>query len=233
MKRAGASGHRFVNDHPLREGEAAWTGEGERSPWRARCAWPRRRARRRPCRRSSTACRRTSSRRHRRTGSAARSGSQSNFDSDGDGKLDRIHVDFTLPEGDGDRRPEGPGHLRGQPVLRGTAAPNSNWVVDHELGAPPPRAAARAVLRRPRTRARRSAPTSSRPWLPRGFARRALRVARHRLLRRLPDRPARRTRTLGATAVIDWLNGRAQGLHDARPAHAEVAGRLDDRQGRR
>ena len=67
-------------------------------------------------------------------------------------------------QGDADRRPQGPGHLRGQPVLR--AAPRR---VYSQLGRRPRarRPAARAPVRArsstARTRARRSARSTSRP----------------------------------------------------------------------
>ena len=146
------------------------------------------------------------------------------FDTDGDGKLDRIHVDFTLPKETADRRPEGPGHLRGQPVLRGHRATSRNWAVDHELGAAAGRARSRAVLQRRATRARRSARSTRSTWVPRGFARRALRVARHRPLRRLPDlrRAERDARRHGRHRLAQ--RPRARPTRPA-PATIEVAGR--------
>ena len=97
-------------------------GLGGSAEGRRRCParWPRRRpSPRRRYRRSSTACPSPSSRPRRPTGSRGEVWVESNFDTDGDGKLDRMHADYTLPEGDADRRAQGPGHLRGQPVLRG------------------------------------------------------------------------------------------------------------------
>ena len=134
------------------------------------------------------------------------------------------------PEGDRHRRPEGPGHLRGQPVLRGRrpTSPTGRSTTSS------------ACRRRARIRARRLHRGRHEPddqhdlRVDLGAARlrrRARRVARHRPLRRLPDLRRARTRRIGADAVIDWLNGRAQGLHDPR-RHRRGQRLLDDGQRR-
>ena len=115
----------------------------------------------------------------------------------------RLHA----AQGDGDRRPEGPGHLRGQPVLRRhrqrlqatgastTSSARSRRCARSRTSSPAP------------TRARRSARSTSRPG------------SRAASPSCTPSRPARATptaarprggvnETLGATNVIDWLNGR-------------------------
>ncbi len=78
------------------------------------------------------------------------------------------------PDGDQHRRPEGPGDLRGQPVLRGRppARDQANWVVDHEIGVPPAfRACARRDFNGRAHTARRSARSArSNPLVPRGYA---------------------------------------------------------------
>jgi hypothetical protein len=86
---------------------------------------------------------------------------QAPFDSDADGRLDRIHADFTAPSEvltDGLKVPV---LFEDSPYYAGTAPQYSNWGVDHELGLPP--------LSRPptpfwaaATRARRSARGTSR-----------------------------------------------------------------------
>ena len=130
------------------------------------------------------------------------------------------------------RRPEGPGHLRGQPVLRrqrrrrrtgpsttssarrrprGIHAPFFNGTQhepEHQQRSTRPpgcRAASRVVhSESPGTGYSDGCPTS-------GGA----------------------NETLGATAVIDWLNGRAQGLHDPRRHDRGRRRHLAQRQDRR
>ena len=165
------------------------------------------------------------------TGSAARSGSQAPFDSDDDGKLDRIHADFTRAGRDRDRRPEGPGHLRGQPVLRRHGADaTATGRVDHELGARRPSRPRDAVLRLRATRARRSARSTSR---------RGCRAASPSCT---PSRPARATPTAARPPAAE-RDARRDGRHrlaqrprarPTRPAtgRREARRRLDDRQGR-
>ena len=176
--------------------------------------WPRRRRSRRPrCRRSSTASRRTCSRPPPPTGSAARSGSSRSFDTDGDGKLDRMHADYTLPKETVDRRPEGPGHLRGQPVLRGHRERLLATGTSTTSSAPRRR---RARSRRSST-ARNTSPTISTiyesTWLPRGFAVVHSESPGTGYSDGCPTSGGR-NETLGATDVIDWLNGRRKALHD-------------------
>src|SRR5215204_4275502 len=59
------------------------------------------------------------------------------FDSDRDGRNDRIHADFTAP---GEVVTDGlkvPVIFEDSPYYAGTADEYSNWLVDHELGQPP------------------------------------------------------------------------------------------------
>jgi predicted acyl esterase len=132
---------------------------------------------------------------------------QAPFDSDHDGRLDRIHTDFSAP---GEVLTDGlkvPVVFEDSPYYAGTADQYENWGVDHELGSPPatrPRA--------PFWEAFNTSPTISTryesTWVPRGFA------VVH------AESPGTghsdgcatsggRNETLAAKAVIDWLNGRA------------------------
>ena len=132
---------------------------------------------------------------------------QGRFDSDHDGELDRIHADFSAPREvltDGLKVPV---VFEDSPYYAGFAPVYFNWVVDHELGKPP---ASRPLA--PFWEAFNTSPTISTAhearWVPRGFA------VVH------AESPGTghsdgcassggTNETLAATAVIDWLNGRA------------------------
>jgi predicted acyl esterase len=129
------------------------------------------------------------------------------FDSDRDGKLDRIHADFTAPSEvltDGLKVPV---LFEDSPYYAGTADPYSNWVVDHELGDPP---ASRPAT--PFWTAFNTSPTISTryesTWVPRGFA---VLHAESPGTGHSDGCPTSggSNETLAAKAVIDWLNGRA------------------------
>ena len=94
---------------------------------------------------------------------------QAPFDSDSDGKLDRIHADFTAPREvltDGLKVPV---VYEDSPYYAGARRQYSNWAVDHELGSPP---ASRPAT--PFWTAFNTSPTISTSyestWVPRGFA---------------------------------------------------------------
>ena len=133
---------------------------------------------------------------------------ESDFDTDGDGKLDRLHADYTLPKETLDRRPEGPGHLRGQPVLRRHRRRTTrNWGVDHELGAQPPARPFAPFFDGTQHEPDDQQRSTSRTWLPRGFAVVHSESPGTGYSDGCPTSGGR-NETLGATDVIDWLNGR-------------------------
>src|SRR3954451_16484287 len=94
---------------------------------------------------------------------------ESGFDSDGDGKLDRMHADYTLPKETTTDGLKVPVIYEDSPYYANTASDYSNWNVDHELGAQPPE---RPLA--PFWTADDTSPTISTryelQWLPRGFA---------------------------------------------------------------
>jgi hypothetical protein len=94
---------------------------------------------------------------------------ESSFDSDGDGKLDRMHADYTLPKETATDGLKVPVIYEDSPYYAGTAPNYSNWNVNHELGAQPQE---RPFA--PFWAARNTSPTISTiyeaQWLPRGFA---------------------------------------------------------------
>ena len=173
------------------------------------------RRRRRPrCRRSSTAWRRPCSRPARRTGSTTSCGSSSTSTPTATASKDRVHVDVSRPRETDTDGLKVPVIYEDSPYYAG-GADVTNWAVDHELGAPPA-----ARIRAPDFNARaNTSPTISTIYESHlGAARlrrRALRVARLRQLRRLPDlrradRDARRHRG------HRLAQRPPQGLHDPR-----------------
>src|SRR4051794_4964548 len=131
---------------------------------------------------------------------------ESSFDSDGDGKLDRLHADYTVPKETATDGLKVPVIYEDSPYYAGTAPKYSNWVVDHELGSPP---ASRPFA--PFFAGTNTSPTISSiyesTWLPRGFGVVHSESPGTGWSTGCPTSGGR-NETLGATEVIDWLNGR-------------------------
>ncbi len=136
---------------------------------------------------------------------------ETTFDTDGDGKLDRMHVDVTRPK---QTETEGlmlPIVYESSPYYAGTAAfvKGLFWDVKHELGQTP----------KPRTRVEVTR-TGKRPiisnsqirtWVPRGY------IVVHSSspgtgLSDGSPTVGGKNESLAPKAVIDWLNGRAKGF---------------------
>ena len=132
---------------------------------------------------------------------------QAPFDSDKDGKSDRIHADFTAPSEVVTDGLKVPIIFEDSPYYAGTAAQYSNWGVDHELGFPP---TARPAT--PFWAAGNTSPTISTryesTWVPRGFAVVHAESPGTGYSDGCPTSGGT-NETLAAKAVIDWLNGRA------------------------
>ena len=133
---------------------------------------------------------------------------EASFDSDGDGRLDRIHADFSAPPEvltDGLKVPV---LFEDSPYYADTAPDYANWGVDHDLGMPPTE---RALA--PFWNAFNTSPTISTRyesvWVPRGFA---VVHAESPGTGHSDGCPTSggRNETMAAKAVIDWLNGRAR-----------------------
>ena len=134
---------------------------------------------------------------------------ETEFDSDGDGELDRVHTDVTRQLQTETEGLKVPVVYMTSPYYAGTSGPQSFlWNVHHELGeAPPPRTSQPAITYQAgRTSVSNSGVTT---WVPRGFA-----VVHS-------DSPGTglsdgcptvggANESLGPKAVVDWLNGRAQ-----------------------
>ena len=134
---------------------------------------------------------------------------ETEVDSDGDGRRDRVHVDVTRP-GPTAEGLQVPVVYETSPYFAGTVGVDDIfWKVEHELGAtPPPRKASPGVPHNP-TR-NRIGGSHIRTWVPRGFA----------VVHSESPGTGRsqgcitiggRNESLAPKAVIDWLNGRAKG----------------------
>ncbi len=137
---------------------------------------------------------------------------ETEFDSDGDGKRDRVFVDVTRPRQTDTEGLEGAGHLRVVAVLRRHVR-QPEVPLGREAGSRRAAAAARFAAGRSRSGATRDNVSTSlvTTWVPRGFA-----VVHS-------DAPGtglsqgcvtvgRDPEQLAPKAVIDWLNGRAKGF---------------------
>ncbi|MGW8268273.1 MAG: Xaa-Pro dipeptidyl-peptidase [Longimicrobiales bacterium] len=136
---------------------------------------------------------------------------ETEFDTDGDGKPDRIHVAVVRPRQTDSDGLKVPVVYESSPYFSGTAPPTLEyfWNVRQEMGAPPP--------------ARRPAPsvqTRSQPgisnsqvdtWVPRGFAVVHSEAPGTGLSDGCPT-VGGPPEALAPKAVIDWLNGRARGF---------------------
>ena len=133
---------------------------------------------------------------------------ETEFDSDGDGKLDRMHVDVTRPRQTESERLRLPVIYISSPYFGGTGSKGQEyfWDTRHELGATPPLRKRVPPIERKGTR-----PIISRShvkeWVPHGY------VVVHSsspgtgLSQGCPT-IGRDNESLAPAAVIDWLNGR-------------------------
>jgi X-Pro dipeptidyl-peptidase len=135
---------------------------------------------------------------------------ETNFDSDHDGKPDRVHVDVTRPrqtESEGLRVPV----LYGaSPYYAGTSREQVNWNVQQELNDQPQ---PRGLMAEPPYLANRSRISNAlvNEWVPRGFAvvhSEATGTGRSQGCPTVGDIPER----MPMKFVVDWLNGRAKGF---------------------
>ena len=147
---------------------------------------------------------------------------ETEFDSDGDGKRDRMFVDVTRPQQTDTEGLKVPVLYESSPYFAGTSGNRQFlWDVKQEIGeAPPPRTSQASIVFKP---ARENVSTSLvATWVPRGFA-----VVHS-------DAPgtglSQGCVTVGSDpeelapkAVIDWLNGRARGFTTIDGVEAVVA----------
>ena len=135
---------------------------------------------------------------------------ETEFDTDGDGELDRMHVDVTRP-GQTENGLKVPVVYETSPYYAGTASTQSQyfWNVFHELGEQPPARVSPPPIAH---RAGRTFVSNSQvsTWVPRGFAVVHSDSAGTGLSQGCPT-VGGLNESLAPKAVIDWLNGRAKG----------------------
>jgi len=136
---------------------------------------------------------------------------ETEFDSDGDGRRDRMHVDVTRPRQTATEGLRVPVVYESSPYFAGTSgAREFLWNVNQEVGAESPRRTSQPEIPFQPTRPRISNSEVA-TWVPRGFAVVHSEAPGTGLSQGCPtvgDAPEQ----LAPKAVIDWLNGRAQGF---------------------
>lgn len=133
---------------------------------------------------------------------------ETNFDTDRDGKFDRIHADVVRPGAAEKAGLKVPIIMRGSPYI-GPTNGSSNWNVEHEIGAKPPvrtPVTPRAFVENPPVNASYAA-----TWVPRGFAAVNAENAGTGLSTGCPT-SGDSTERNSPKFVIDWLSGRAKGF---------------------
>lgn len=135
---------------------------------------------------------------------------ETEFDSDGDGQLDRMHVDVTRPLQTETEGLKVAVVYESSPYFAGTMKNQKMWDVKHELGAaPPPRPVneqAKFIPVRPEI-----SRSEIETWLPRGFAVVHSEAPGTGLSQGCPT-VGGAPEELAPKAVIAWLNGRAKGF---------------------
>lgn len=147
---------------------------------------------------------------------------ETEFDSDGDGRRDRVHVAVVRPAQTETEGLKVPVIYETSPYYAGTAggAPGLFWDVRHELGAtPPPRTVGPEVPLRARPGISNSHVET---WVPRGFAVVHSSSPGTGLSEGCPT-VGGPNESLAPKAVIDWLGGRAKGYTAAEGGEPVVA----------
>ena len=136
---------------------------------------------------------------------------ETEFDSDGDGKRDRVHVDVTRPAQTETEGLKVPVIYETSPYYAGTASTGAQyfWDVNHELGTlPPPRTSPPPIAFNPNRTSISNSEVNT--WVPRGFAVVHSESPGTGLSQGCPTVGAA-NESLAPKAVVDWLNGRAKG----------------------
>lgn len=136
---------------------------------------------------------------------------ETEFDSDGNGKADRVHVAVTRPKQTDTEGLKVPVVYESSPYYAGVSSASKEyfWNPRHEIGAIPPKR-----KNPPRIRAKELRPVISQTqvgvWVPRGFAVVHSESPGTGLSQGCPT-VGGKNESLAPKAVIDWLNGRAKG----------------------
>jgi len=135
---------------------------------------------------------------------------ETGFDTDGDGKPDRMHVDVARPRQTDTEELKVPVVYESSPYFAGTSGPRQYlWNVKQEVGATPTQREHQPEIPFKPVRPRISNDLVN-EWVPRGFAVVHSEAPGSGLSQGCPtvgDTPER----MAPKAVIDWLNGRARG----------------------
>jgi len=144
---------------------------------------------------------------------------ETGFDSDGDGKHDRMHVDVTRPAQTDSEGLKVPVIYETSPYFAGTGGTDKEffWNPEHELGAKPPKRPPMPPIAFRKGRGM-IANSEVQTWVPRGFAVVHSSSPGTGLSQGCPT-VGGDNESLAPKAVIDWLNGRAPGY--ATPAGDE------------
>lgn len=136
---------------------------------------------------------------------------ETGFDSDGDGRRDRMHVDVTRQRQTDTEGLKVPVIYESSPYFAGTSGPREFlWDVKQEVGAPPPRRVSQPAIAFVSARSRISNSQVA-SWVPRGFAVVHSESPGTGLSQGCPT-VGGMNESLAPKAVIDWLNGRARGF---------------------
>jgi putative hydrolase, CocE/NonD family len=136
---------------------------------------------------------------------------ETEFDTDGDGKKDRMHVDVTRPQQTETEGLKLPVIYESSPYFAGTASMDNkyNWNVKQQLDGPSPeRLKAPAIIRTGKEAIISTSQT--RTWIPYGFIVVHSSAPGTGFSQGCPT-VGTRIEALAPKAVIDWLNGRAKG----------------------
>jgi X-Pro dipeptidyl-peptidase len=136
---------------------------------------------------------------------------ETEFDTDGDGKPDRMHVDVTRPKQTDTEGLKLPVIYESSPYFAGTASTERQyfWNVRQELNADPPARTKAPAIKRYGQRPVIST-SYTRTWIPYGFIVVHSSAPGTGLSQGCPT-IGTRIEALAPKAVIDWLNGRAKG----------------------
>ncbi|MFN9626525.1 MAG: Xaa-Pro dipeptidyl-peptidase [Planctomycetota bacterium] len=136
---------------------------------------------------------------------------QTEFDSDNDGKLDRVHVSVTRPKPTETQGLKVPVVYQSSPYYSGTGSnsPDYMWNPRQNLNSPPPKHQTPPAIPQQSKRPRLSGEHLA-DWVPRGFAVVHSASPGTGLSQGCPT-VGGSNESLAPKAVIDWLNGRAKG----------------------